>query len=76
MDPSDTFSFNNNFTCPMRKIKVGTVSNKVENKEERKETRERVEEERKYQTDVRCVAFSFIFYLWLTFHIRHVSSVS
>lgn len=62
MDPSDTFSFNSNFSCPMRKIKVGTVSNKVENKEERKETRERVEEERRYQTDVRCVAFHGFFF--------------
>ncbi|KAF8183923.1 Cullin, partial [Pholiota molesta] len=37
------------------KVKIGTISNKVENREERKETLERIEEERKYQTDVCCI---------------------
>ncbi|KAF9477929.1 Cullin-domain-containing protein [Pholiota conissans] len=51
---SDTFSFNHAFTCPMKKVKIGTISNKVENKEERKETLERIDEERRYQTDA-CI---------------------
>lgn len=36
----------------MQKIKISTVSSKVENPEERRETMERVDEERKHQTDV------------------------
>ncbi|KAF8842115.1 Cullin-domain-containing protein [Paxillus ammoniavirescens] len=54
IDPSDSFSFNNDFACPMQKIKIGTVSAKVENTEERKETRERIDEERQYQTEA-CI---------------------
>lgn len=36
----------------MQKIKISTISAKVENAEQRKETMERVDEERKHQTDV------------------------
>lgn len=50
----DSFSFNNEFTCPMQKIKISTVSSKVENPEQRRETMERVDEERKHQTDA-CI---------------------
>ena len=50
---SDSFSFNHDFTCPMQKIKIGTVSAKVETTEERKETRERIDEERQHQMEVR-----------------------
>ncbi|KAI5989644.1 Cullin [Pisolithus orientalis] len=48
---SDSFSFNNAFTCAMQKIKVSTVSANVETIEERKETRERIDEERHYQIE-------------------------
>ncbi|KAF8910649.1 ubiquitin ligase SCF complex subunit Cullin [Gymnopilus junonius] len=48
VNPDDTFSFNNDFTSPMKKIKVPTISSKVESTEERKETRDRIEEERKH----------------------------
>lgn len=37
----------------MQKIKIGTVSAKVETTEERKETRERIDEERQHQMEVR-----------------------
>lgn len=51
--PSDSFSFNSDFTCPMQKIKISTVSAKVETTKERKETRDRIEEERHHQIEVR-----------------------
>ncbi|KAG9051559.1 Cullin-3 [Tulasnella sp. UAMH 9824] len=50
----DSFSFNYEFTCPMQKIKISTISSKVENPEQRRETMERVDEERKHQTDA-CI---------------------
>ncbi|OJA13390.1 hypothetical protein AZE42_07598 [Rhizopogon vesiculosus] len=52
--PSDSFSFNNDFTCPMQKIKISTVSAKVETNKERKETRDRIDEERQHQTEA-CI---------------------
>lgn len=52
--PSDSFSFNNEFTCPMQKIKISTVSAKVETTKERRETRDRIEEERHHQTEA-CI---------------------
>ncbi|KAH7927936.1 Cullin-domain-containing protein [Leucogyrophana mollusca] len=54
VNPSDSFSFNSDFTCPMQKIKISTVSAKVETSEERKETRDRIEEERHHQTEA-CI---------------------
>ncbi|KAI6119499.1 Cullin [Pisolithus croceorrhizus] len=54
VQPSDSFSFNDDFTCAMQKIKVSTVSAKVETMEERKETRERIDEERHYQIEA-CI---------------------
>lgn len=48
----DSFSFNYDFSSPMSKIKIATVSSKIESKEERKETRDRIDEERKHQIDV------------------------
>jgi len=51
--PSDSFSFNNDFTCQMQKIKISTVSAKVETNKERKETRDRIDEERQHQIEVR-----------------------
>ena len=52
INDDDTFSFNADFTCSMQKIKIATVSSKVETTEERKETRHRIDEERKHQIDV------------------------
>lgn len=51
---SDSFSFNNDFTCPMQKIKISTVSAKVETTKERRETRDRIEEERHHQIEA-CI---------------------
>lgn len=52
--PSDSFSFNNDFTCPMQKIKISTVSAKVETNMERRETHDRIEEERHHQIEA-CI---------------------
>ena len=51
---TDSFSFNVDFSSPLQKIKISTISSKVESNEERKETQDRIEEERKHQTEV-CV---------------------
>lgn len=48
----DSFSFNHEFTAPLSKIKINTISSKVETNEERKETQDRIDEERKHQTEV------------------------
>lgn len=48
----DSFSFNNDFSSPMKKIKIATVSSKVETSEESKATMEGIEEERKHQIEV------------------------
>ncbi|KAJ3573649.1 hypothetical protein NP233_g2313 [Leucocoprinus birnbaumii] len=50
----DSFSFNNEFTSSMQKIKIATVSSKVETAQERQETRDRIDEERKHQIDA-CI---------------------
>ncbi|KAF8135043.1 Cullin-domain-containing protein [Boletus edulis] len=52
--PEDSFSFNAGFICPMQRIKISTVSARVESTEERKETRDRIDEERQYQTEA-CI---------------------
>ncbi|CAK5283786.1 unnamed protein product [Mycena citricolor] len=52
--PSDSFSFNADFTSNLQKIKISTISSKVENTDEQKETRDRIEEERKHQTEA-CI---------------------
>lgn len=55
IEVEDSFSFNNDFTSPMQRIKIGTVaSSRVENVDERKETRDRIDEERRHQIEVRC----------------------
>ncbi|KDQ14875.1 hypothetical protein BOTBODRAFT_158904 [Botryobasidium botryosum FD-172 SS1] len=51
---TDSFSFNNDFTAPLQRIKIGTVASRAENDDQRKETMERVDEERKHQTDA-CI---------------------
>ncbi|KAK0193778.1 Cullin [Armillaria mellea] len=54
VDPSDSFCFNSDFTCQLQKIKISTVSSKVESSSERKETRDRIDEERRHQTEA-CI---------------------
>jgi cullin 3 len=63
VDPSDSFSFNNDFTSPMQRIRISTVASKVESGTERKETLGRVDEERRLQTEVRLPVFSLAFLL-------------
>jgi hypothetical protein len=63
VNPEDSFSFNHGFVCPMQRIKISTVSAKVESTEERKETRDRIDEERQYQTEVRGLVLRYI--IWL-----------
>ncbi|KAF7316863.1 CULLIN-2 domain-containing protein [Mycena chlorophos] len=52
--PSDSFSFNADFTSNLQKIKISTISSKVETGEERKETIDRIDEERRHQTEA-CI---------------------
>jgi cullin 3 len=52
ISPTDSFSFNYEFTAPLQRIKIQTVASKAETTEERRETEEKVEEERKLQTEV------------------------
>ncbi|KAJ6619719.1 Cullin-domain-containing protein [Mycena sp. CBHHK59/15] len=54
VDPTDSFSFNVDFTSSLQKIKIGTISSKVETGEERKETKDRIDEERRHQTEA-CI---------------------
>ena len=49
---TDAFSFNNDFTSPLQKIKISLVSSRAETREQRKETQDRVEEERRHTTEV------------------------
>jgi cullin 3 len=63
VNPDDSFSFNTDFSSPLQKIKISTVAARVETGEERKETQDRVEEERRYQTDVRISFFPWQLYL-------------
>ena len=57
VNPEDSFSFNNDFSAPMQRIKISTVSAKVETTDERKETKDRVDEERKFQMEASDHAF-------------------
>ncbi|KAI0293738.1 Cullin [Russula brevipes] len=50
----DSFSFNADFSSQSQKIKINAVAARFDNGEERKGTQGRVEEERRYQTDV-CI---------------------
>ncbi|RDB26053.1 Cullin-3 [Hypsizygus marmoreus] len=54
VERDDSFSFNADFTSTLLKIKIGTISSKVESGEERKETRDRIDEERRHQTEA-CI---------------------
>lgn len=62
ISPSDTFRFNSEFTAPLTKIKIPTISsgntmtlNGVENDEERLKTLEKVDEARKHQIEAAIV---------------------
>lgn len=50
---TDSFSFNDAFTCPLSKIKIATVASKVESTEERNETNDKVMEDRRHMIEVR-----------------------
>ncbi|KAJ7104186.1 Cullin-domain-containing protein [Mycena belliarum] len=54
VDPTDSFSFNADFSSSLQRIKISTVSSKVESGEERKETKDRIDEERRHQTEA-CI---------------------
>ncbi|KAK7033117.1 CULLIN-2 domain-containing protein [Favolaschia claudopus] len=54
VNPTDSFSFNTDFSSTLQKIKISTVSSKVESGEERKETKDRIDEERRHQTEA-CI---------------------
>ncbi|KAI0077913.1 Cullin-domain-containing protein [Panus rudis PR-1116 ss-1] len=54
VNPSDSFSFNAEFSSPLFKIKISTITSRVETAEERKETHDRVDEERRYQMEA-CI---------------------
>jgi len=55
----DGTSFNADFACSMQRIKVATVSSKVETTEERKGTQHRIDEKQRHQINVRiCSRFS------------------
>jgi cullin 3 len=51
----NAFSFNADFSPTLQKIKISTVAERIESGEERRETQDRVEEERRFQTDVRVL---------------------
>ena len=55
MNLDDAFSFNIDFSAPLFKLKISTIASRVESADERKETKDRIEEERRYQTEVRSV---------------------
>lgn len=61
MNDTDKFSFNNDFSCPLAKIKIQTVVNKVESAEESKETEEKVDEARNTVCDVSAASTSNFF---------------
>ncbi|KAL5526570.1 hypothetical protein ACEPAF_8294 [Sanghuangporus sanghuang] len=56
INQDDSFSFNVDFSAPVQRIKINTISaaTRIETPEERKETLDRVDEERKHQTDA-CI---------------------
>jgi cullin 3 len=53
VNPDDSFSFNEGFSSPLRKIKINTAGAWIESDEEQMGTQRGVKEERRYQTDVR-----------------------
>lgn len=51
----DKFTFNQNFSCPLARIKIPVIAARVESTQERKETNTRVEEERNISTEAAIV---------------------
>ena len=70
MHPDESFSFNDDFSSGLQKIKISTVSSRVEDKDERKGTRDRIEEERKNHMEV----FSFFFRIAFSYPIGRLAS--
>jgi len=54
VEPTDSFSFNNDFTASLTRIKISTIASKVETTEERKATLDHIDEERRHQTEA-CI---------------------
>ncbi|KAF9519697.1 hypothetical protein BS47DRAFT_1370678 [Hydnum rufescens UP504] len=52
VDTDDSFSFNEDFTSSLTRIKINTIAAKVESNDQRKETLGKVDEERKFLTEV------------------------
>jgi cullin 3 len=52
VNPTDTFTFNDSFTCPLARFKIMQVVARVESAKEREETQEMVDEERRHQVEV------------------------
>lgn len=53
--PDDVFSFNEDFTCNLARIKIQALASKVETEGERKHTQDKVDEERKHQIEAAIV---------------------
>ncbi|KZS88122.1 Cullin-domain-containing protein [Sistotremastrum niveocremeum HHB9708] len=51
---TDAFTFNNDFTANLQRIKIGLVASKTETTEERQDTRNKIDEERRHQTEA-CI---------------------
>lgn len=52
VNPDDSFSFNDDFSSPLQKIKISTVASRVETGDERKKTLGYIDEERRHQIEV------------------------
>jgi cullin 3 len=55
IEESDTFFFNDRFTCKLHKVKIGTVAAQKESEPEKLETRQRIEDDRKPQIEAAIV---------------------
>lgn len=55
INPGDVFKFNNSFTAPMSKVKILTITNKIETDSERSKTIEEVDENRKFEVEAAIV---------------------
>lgn len=58
VNPTDTFTFNEAFQCPLARFKIMQVVAKVETAKEREETEGMVDEERRHQVEVGQHTFS------------------
>lgn len=55
ISPDDMFTFNEDFTCNLARIKIQALASKVETEGERKHTQDKVDEERKHQIEAAIV---------------------